>query len=51
MPTREFAVCVRGLSDQSLFLKAVDAEPTTADRPEDIAGIFGSYLGGPATTE
>jgi hypothetical protein len=51
MSTREFAVCISGLSDTSQFLRVLADEPTQADTPEAIASVFGSFLGGPATTE
>lgn len=51
MSSREFAVCVAGLSDGSQFLRRLADEPAQADTPEAIASVFGTFLGGPVTTE
>lgn len=44
-------MCIGGLSDQSRFLHAHAQTPHDASSPEQISALFGSYLGGPVTTE
>jgi hypothetical protein len=43
MSTREFLVCVSGLSDKARWPHAYQDTAHRADTPEAIASIFGSY--------
>ncbi len=51
MSTREFIVCLTGLTLESRWLQAYRAQPIRADTPEAISSLFGSYNGQEAISD